>query len=64
MNLAAGFSWGLSLLVSAILFFGFGFQIYFLALPGWVIAGVLYVLLTLAREKVAHRMMATHAGRL
>ena len=64
MNLAAGFSWGLSLLVSAILFFGFGFQIYFLALPGWVIAGVLYVLLTLAREKAAHRMMATHAGRL
>lgn len=64
MNLAAGLSWGLSLVVSAILFFGFGFQIYFLALPGWIIAGALYILLTLVRGKAADRMMAIQAGRL
>jgi purine-cytosine permease-like protein len=63
MNLPAGVSWVLSLVFSAILFFGFGFQIYFLALPAWVVAGALYVALSLARGNAMVGIAETDSGR-
>jgi purine-cytosine permease-like protein len=63
MNAAAGLAWGFSLAVSAVLFFGLGFQIYFLALPGWFAAGVLYMLFTLSRGRTrAAGLNPLHGG--
>jgi purine-cytosine permease-like protein len=43
-NWAAGTAWLLALLICGVLNRAAGWQIYFLALPGWILAGVLYLL--------------------
>jgi purine-cytosine permease-like protein len=45
-NLAAGSAWSLALLACALLNQLAGVQVYFLALPGWIMAGLFYVLLS------------------
>lgn len=45
-NLAAGLAWVGTLLVCGLLNHFAGWQIYFLAIPGWLIAGVLYLALS------------------
>jgi purine-cytosine permease-like protein len=46
INVAAGAAWLVALVVCALLNRFAGVQIYFLALPGWLTAGVLYILLS------------------
>lgn len=44
-NLAAGLAWVLTLYLCAALNVGLGIEVYFLAVPSWLIAGTLYLLL-------------------
>ena len=46
INWAAGLAWILALLFCLILNRWAGVQVYFLALPGWIMAGILYVVLS------------------
>ena len=50
-NLAAAGAWFLALLVCALLNQWAGVQIYFLALPGWIMAGLFYVTLSLVVQR-------------
>jgi purine-cytosine permease-like protein len=50
-NLAAGGAWFLALLVCALLNWLAGVQVYFLALPGWIMAGIFYVALSLLLQR-------------
>lgn len=45
-NAAAGLAWILALAVCALLNYLGGVQIYFLALPGWILAGIFYAVLS------------------
>jgi purine-cytosine permease-like protein len=51
INFAAGTAWLVALVVCALLNRFAGVQIYFLALPGWLTAGVLYLLLSAVVQK-------------
>jgi len=51
VNVAAGGAWLLALLLCVILNQTLGVQIYFLALPGWVTAAVLYLLFSILVQK-------------
>lgn len=51
LNWAAGAAWLLALLFCLLLNRLAGVQIYFLALPGWLMAGILYVLFSLAAQR-------------
>ena len=42
-NIAAALSWGLTLLFSLFLNFYFGIEIFFLGLPGWFIAALIFL---------------------
>lgn len=53
-NVAAGAAWLVALAACALLYGTAGVQIYFLALPGWVIAGVLFLLLSMFIQR-GHR---------
>lgn len=57
-NLAAGGAWFLALLVCALLNRWAGVQIYFLALPGWIIAGSIYLALSLIVQRSARPALA------
>jgi purine-cytosine permease-like protein len=50
-NLAAGLAWVLTLYVCAAMNYFLKIEVYFLAIPGWFIAGALY----LALAKLLHR---------
>jgi len=50
-NVAAGAAWFIALVTCGLLNWFAGVQIYFLALPGWVIAGFLYLLLSAAVQR-------------
>lgn len=50
-NAAAGLAWLLALLVCGALNAVLGVEIYFLALPGWIMAGVLYVVLSAVLQR-------------
>jgi hypothetical protein len=45
-NVAAGSAWLIALLTAGFLNRVVGVQIYFLALPGWLTAGILYIVLS------------------
>ncbi len=51
VNLAAGAAWIVGLATSALLNRLAGVQIYFLALPGWLTAGVLYLVFSVALQR-------------
>jgi purine-cytosine permease-like protein len=52
-NWAAGLTWFITVGVCAGLVLGGGMQIYFVSLPGWFVAALLYVALSKAYQKPA-----------
>jgi purine-cytosine permease-like protein len=54
-NWAAGFTWFLTLFVCFLLVQFAGIQIYFVSLPGWFVAALLYVLLSKVYQKKVHQ---------
>ncbi|MBN2506738.1 MAG: hypothetical protein JXQ71_08595 [Verrucomicrobia bacterium] len=61
-NAAAGLAWGLALALCAVLNQGAGVQIYFLALPGWIMAGGLYLFFSrIRRAGPAGRLTTPHS---
>lgn len=54
-NVAAGAAWLLALATCGLLNLLAGVQIYFLALPGWLIAGLLYLVLSAVVQHRLHR---------
>ncbi|MCL5096525.1 MAG: hypothetical protein M1608_03125, partial [Candidatus Omnitrophica bacterium] len=59
INLAAGLAWLLALALCGVLNRAVGVQIYFLALPGWVIAGTLYLVLSMVYQKNGGNLAAS-----
>jgi purine-cytosine permease-like protein len=57
-NLAAAGAWILALVAAALLNRLAGVQIYFLALPGWFTAGILYVILSKLQQKQSPSLAA------
>ena len=47
----AGAAWLGALVVCGVLNIAFGVQVYFLALPGWLVAGFLYLLLEVRQQR-------------
>ncbi len=58
-NLAAGGAWLLALLICALLNRLAGWQIYFLALPGWIMAGGFYLLFSHLVQRQSQPALAT-----
>jgi len=54
-NWAAGISWFFTLFMGLIFFLFFGVEVYFLGLPGWFIASIIYILISflIQKKKVA-----------
>lgn len=50
-NWAAAGAWGLSLAICAVLMLGFGVDVFFLALPGWIICGIAFVIFSKLQER-------------
>lgn len=57
-NLAAGAAWLVALVTCGVLNQLAGVQIYFLALPGWVVAGLLYLVLSAVTQRTLHQKPA------
>lgn len=57
-NVAAGAAWIIALATCALLNRLAGVQIYFLALPGWVIAGILFLVFSAALQRARKRVIA------
>lgn len=53
-NWAAGLTWFVTLAVCTVLVKYFGVQIYFVSLPGWFVAAVLYLVLSRVYQKSLH----------
>lgn len=51
LNPAPAWAWGSALTICALLNYFAGVQIFFLALPGWIAAGILYLLISAARHR-------------
>ena len=60
-NGAAGTAWIAALALCAVLNIAGGVQVYFLALPGWCIAGLVYLLLAYYRDR-GSAVPVTHMG--
>jgi purine-cytosine permease-like protein len=61
-NWAAGLTWFLTLGACVILVKFFGVQIFFVSLPGWFVAAVLYVVLSKVYQQTIHRGAASEAA--
>ena len=55
-NPAAGLAWILALVVCLLLNVFAGVQIFFLALPGWIMAGILYAVLSMLFQKTRYEL--------
>ncbi len=62
INYAAGLAWLLALAVCAWLNQAMGVQIYFLALPGWIMAGLLYLVFSKLYQRKAFSPSANPSG--
>ncbi len=53
VNWAAALAWMLSLLICVVLIFGAGIRIFFVSLPGWFAAALLYLFLSFRIQRSA-----------
>lgn len=53
-NWAAALAWGFSLVVCAVAMLAFGVDVFFLALPGWVLCGVGFLIFSKLQQRRAH----------
>lgn len=51
INWAAGMAWILTLIAGLVFYFFFGVEVYFLGLPGWFIASIIYILMSFLLQK-------------
>jgi purine-cytosine permease-like protein len=50
-NWAAAAAWGFALAICGVLMFGFGVDVFFLALPGWIICGTAFVIFSKLQQR-------------